>query len=102
MDDRAFSLMKPGALLINVARGAVVERAALERALAGGRLAGAGLDVFWDEPWDPDDPLFRRRDVVVMPHVGASTEEAMATIAAIVGGNVDRVSRGEEPIHRIA
>lgn len=102
MDDRAFSLMKPGALLINCARGPVIDRPALARALDGGRLGGVGLDVFWDEPWDPADPLYNRPDVVVMPHIGSSTEEAMGRIAAIVAGNMDRVSRGEPLVHRVA
>jgi phosphoglycerate dehydrogenase-like enzyme len=102
MNDAAFAAMKPGALLINCARGPVIDRGALERALETGRLGGAGFDVFWDEPWDPADPLYRRRDVVVMPHVGSSTEEAMTSIAAIVAGNMTRVSRGEEPLHRVA
>jgi phosphoglycerate dehydrogenase-like enzyme len=102
MDDRAFSLMKPGALIINCARGPVIDRAALERALDSGHLGGAGLDVFWDEPWDPNDPLYQRPNVVVMPHVGGSTEENMARMAAIVATNVTRVFRGEPLLHRIA
>jgi phosphoglycerate dehydrogenase-like enzyme len=102
MDGRAFSLMKPGALLINCARGPVIDRAALERALDGGRLGGAGLDVFWDEPWDPAEPLYARPNVVVMPHVGSSTEEAMFRIAAIVAANMDRISRGAPLLHRVA
>lgn len=102
MDDRAFSLMKPGALIINCARGPVIDRAALERALDSGHLGGAGLDVFWDEPWDPADPLYQRPNVVVMPHVGGSTEENMARMAAIVATNVTRVFRGEPLLHRIA
>ena len=102
MDDRAFSLMKPGALVINCARGPVIDRPALERTLDTGHLGGAGLDVFWDEPWDPGDPLYQRPNVVVMPHVGSSTEEAMARIAAIVAGNVDRAFKGQPLLHRIA
>jgi phosphoglycerate dehydrogenase-like enzyme len=102
MDDRAFALMKPGALIINCARGPVIDRAALERTLDSGHLGGAGLDVFWDEPWDPNDPLYQRPNVVVMPHVGGSTEENMARMAAIVSTNVTRVFRGEPLLHRIA
>jgi phosphoglycerate dehydrogenase-like enzyme len=102
MDDRAFALMKPGALIINCARGPVIDRAALERTLDSGHLGGAGLDVFWDEPWDPNDPLYQRPNVVVMPHVGGSTEENMARMAAIVSTNVTRVLRGEPLLHRIA
>jgi phosphoglycerate dehydrogenase-like enzyme len=102
LDDRAFALMKPGALVINCARGPVIDRAALERALDRGHLGGAGLDVFWEEPWDPSDPLYRRPDVVTMPHIGGSTEESLQRIAAIVSGNIDRVTRGVELLHRVA
>ncbi len=102
MDDRAFASMKPGALIINCARGPVIDRAALERTLDSGHLGGAGLDVFWDEPWDPNDPLYQRPNVVVMPHVGGSTEENMSRMAAIVSTNVTRVFRGEPLVHRIA
>ena len=96
------SRVKPGALLVNVARGPIVDREALVHALESGRLGGAGLDVFWEEPWDPADPLYRRDDVVVLPHVAGSTEEAFARIADIVAGNVHRLVRGEPLLHRIA
>ncbi|HEU5056497.1 MAG TPA: 2-hydroxyacid dehydrogenase [Kofleriaceae bacterium] len=102
IDDRAFALMKPGALLINCARGPVVDRGALERALAGDRLGGVGLDVFWREPWDPSDPLFAHPRVLVLPHIAGSTEEAFDQIARVCAENILRVSRGEEPLHRVA
>jgi phosphoglycerate dehydrogenase-like enzyme len=101
MNDRAFALMKPGALLINCSRGPVVDRGALERALDG-RLGGVGLDVFWHEPWDPADPLFAHPRVVVLPHVAGSTEEAFDGIATICADNILRVTRGDPPHHRIA
>lgn len=102
IDDRAFALMKPGALLVNCARGPVVDRGALERALAGDRLGGVGLDVFWQEPWDPGDPLFAHPRVAVLPHVAGSTEEAFDAIARVCADNIRRVLRGEEPLHRVA
>lgn len=101
LGEEAFAAMKPGALVVNCARGAVIDRAALERALESGRLGGVGLDVFWDEPWDPEDRLYGRDDVVVLPHVAGSTEEAFARVAAIVGGNVERLARGEPLLHRV-
>ncbi len=102
VDDRAFALMKPGAFLINCARGPVVDRGALERALAGDRLGGVGLDVFWREPWDPADPLFAHPRVMVLPHVAGSTEEAFDAIARVCADNILRVARGEPPLHRVA
>ena len=101
LDDAAFSRCKPGALLVNCARGPIVDRAAMERALATGQLGGVGLDVYWDEPWDPADPLFSHRKVVTMPHTAGSTREAFARIADIVCENVRRVARGEPPLHQV-
>ena len=98
----AFAAMRPGAILVNAARGAIIDRAALEAALATGRLGGVGLDVFWDEPWDPADPLWRDPRVVTLPHVAGSTEEAFAAITAIVCDNVRRVAAGEPLRHRVA
>ncbi|MFO0586321.1 MAG: NAD(P)-dependent oxidoreductase [Polyangiaceae bacterium] len=94
--------MKPGALLVNCARGPIVDRAALVRALESGRLGGVGLDVFWEEPWDPHDPLFQRDDVITLPHVGGTTVEAFTRIADIVGENIRRMLAGEELLHRVA
>lgn len=94
--------MRPGALLVNCARGPIVDRAALERALERGQLGGVGLDVFWEEPWDPSDPLYRRPDVVVMPHVGGSTEECLGRVADIVAANISRLIAGDELLHRVA
>jgi len=93
--------MKPGAFLVNAARGPIVDRAALDAALDAGRLGGVGLDCFWREPWDPADPLFRRPEVVVLPHVGGSTVESFAGIADIVVENLRRVRAGEPLLHRV-
>lgn len=94
--------MKPGAFLVNCARGPILDRAAVVRSLESGRLGGVGLDVFWEEPWDPADPLFAREDVVTLPHLGGTTVEAFTRIADIVGENIRRMLAGEELLHRVA
>lgn len=95
IDDAAIAALAPGAILVNAARAPIVDRDALTAALESGHLFGAGLDVFWREPWDPDDPLLRRDDVVTTPHLGGSTEEAFARIADVVAENVRRLVAGE-------
>jgi phosphoglycerate dehydrogenase-like enzyme len=69
---REFSLMKSGAFLINVSQPQMVDREALRDALASGRLDGFGLDTFYDEPGDANDPLIKFRNVIVTPHLGGS------------------------------
>ena len=75
IDDRAFSQMKPGALLVNVSRGRVVDETALVRALRSGRLRGAALDVFQNEPLSADHPLWDFDNVLLTPHVSAVSRE---------------------------
>jgi D-3-phosphoglycerate dehydrogenase len=94
IDDEAFSRMKPGVHLVNVARGGVVDEAALLRALEAGRVAGAAIDVFEEEPPQPGNPLFQREDVIATPHLGASTREAQELVAVTVAEQVLDYLRG--------
>jgi phosphoglycerate dehydrogenase-like enzyme len=95
-----FALMKPSSFVINVARGGVIEYEALLSALVEGQIMGAGLDVFWQEPCDPDDPLFAH-NVSVTPHIGGATDLSFHGIARGVTENIERVSRGEPPLNCI-
>ena len=70
--DREFSIIKPGAFLINVSQPNLVDREALRRSLASGRLGGYGLDTFYEEPGDANDPLIKFPNVIVTPHLGGS------------------------------
>lgn len=95
------ALMKPGAFLINVARGRVVDRDALCAALLDGRLGGAGLDVFWHEPADPEDPLLAMPNVIATPHVANMTTETIETIARAAADNIRRVHAGSPPLYQV-
>jgi len=97
-----FDQMKPGAFLVNCARGAIVDRRSLEEALNRGHLGGVGLDVFWEEPWNPRDPLFQRENVITLPHIGGSTVEVFARVADLVAENVRRLLAGEALLHQVA
>ncbi|MBV7486493.1 hydroxyacid dehydrogenase [Bordetella sp. BOR01] len=101
LDDALLSSMKPGAILINTARGGLVDDAALARHLASGRLGGAGLDVFAHEPPPTDDPLLHMPQVVLAPHAGGSTEEALARTACAVAGQVIDALQGRRPAHLV-
>ena len=89
-----FALMKPGAILINTGRGALVEQHALHDALAGGRLEGAGLDVFHDEPLKPGDPLLGLANTVLSPHNAGQTAEVRRDGLLKVIENVERFLAG--------
>lgn len=90
MDGRRLALMKPSAILINTARGPVVDSQALAGALNAGKLAGAGIDVFEGEPPIPaDHPLLTAKNVIATPHVAFATAESMEKRAAIVAQNLN-------------
>lgn len=97
--ERELRLMKRGAYLINVSRGAVVDEAALIRVLEEGHLAGAALDVFDPEPPSPDNPLLRMRRVVATPHIGSFTDLGLARMGEGVVDQLLQIFRGERPTH---
>ena len=95
---RELALLKPTAVLVNTSRGPVVDEAALTEALSAGRLAGAGLDVFDQEPPDADNPLFSLDNVVLTAHLAGPTVESAPARLRNAFDNVERVERGEPPL----
>jgi phosphoglycerate dehydrogenase-like enzyme len=100
--ERELDLMKPAAYLVNTCRGPVVDETALIAALVGGHIAGAGLDVFREEPLPFDNPLTRLPNVILTPHIGGGTGGAREKQMADVLANIARHANGEEPRHRVA
>ena len=93
--------MKPGALLINTARGELIDEAALQQALDQGHLGGAALDCFCREPPGPDHPLLHLPQVLATPHMGAHTDEAVNAMGRMSLDACLAVLRGERPAHII-
>ena len=94
---RELALMKPTAYFINVARGPIVDEKALHQALAARRIAGAGLDVFEQEPTPADNPILRLDNVIVSPHALCWTDELFGNIARTAIGAVLAVHAGRRP-----
>jgi phosphoglycerate dehydrogenase-like enzyme len=101
LDGPMLARLKPGAIVVNTARGALVDEAALAAALHSGRLAGAGLDVFTAEPLDMWSPLFDAPNLVLTPHIGGSTWESLERTACAVAQDVIRVLRDEPPLNPV-
>ena len=91
--------MKKGAILVNVARGEVVDAYALAEAIKSGHLSGAGVDVFDPEPISADNPLIGLENVILTPHIAGATRGAKANSIRICFQNFRRVLDGEAPIN---
>lgn len=96
-NDAVFARMKPGAYLINAARGPIVDTEALIRALRSGHIAKAALDAFENEPLCADDPLFKTGKVICTPHTGAETKESYRRVSICVAQGVIDVLGGKKP-----
>ncbi len=94
----AFAAMKPSAFLINVARGRVVDQPALIGALGQGRIAGAALDCFWDEPLPADSPLWTFPNVLITPHSAGETRRYEDNVIDLLLENLGRLWRGEDEL----
>ena len=95
--ERELKLMKKTAILVNTARGPIVDQKALTKALSEGWIAAAGLDVFEEEPIDPNDPLLRLRNVVLTPHIGSASHDTRNKMAEMAAEGIVKVLKGEKP-----
>ncbi|HLZ82219.1 MAG TPA: 2-hydroxyacid dehydrogenase, partial [Caulobacteraceae bacterium] len=102
IDAAALARMKRGAILINTARGDLVDETALAEALRSGHLRGAGLDVFAAEPTAPDNPLFALPQALLAPHVAWLTPETLARSLVVARENCRRVEAGGPLLHQVA
>ena len=101
IDERRLRLMKPTAALVNVARGRIVDEDALAAVLRERAIRGAGIDVFGQEPLEPDNPLLQLDNVIATPHTAGVTRETSRRRSAVCVENAQRVLRGEEPLYVI-
>ncbi|HEV8677997.1 MAG TPA: 2-hydroxyacid dehydrogenase [Stellaceae bacterium] len=101
IDAAALARMKPGGILVNTARGGLVDEAALVAMLQSGHLRAAGLDVFAEEPLSPDNPLLALDNVVLMPHVAWLTPETLDRSLDIAVENMRRLRDGRDLLHRV-
>jgi len=95
--EKELRMMKKGAILINTARGGVIDEGALAKVIEEGHLRGAGLDVFEEEPPKPYNPLLKLKNVYVTPHIGANTVEAQKVAGKIIAEQVIKALKGERP-----
>ncbi len=100
MGEREFGMMKPGAIFINGARGAIVDEDALLAALDSGHLRAAGLDVFAVEPLPLASPLRTHPRVTALPHIGSATHETRHAMAELATTNLLQALAGERPTAR--
>jgi D-3-phosphoglycerate dehydrogenase len=101
IDASRLALMRPSAVLVNTSRGGIVDQAALAEAIAGGRLAGAALDVLEREPPEAADPLLACEQVIITPHVAFYSEESLAELNRKAAENIVRALARHDIPHRI-
>jgi D-3-phosphoglycerate dehydrogenase len=100
IDEDEFKIMKPGVRIVNCARGGIINEAALAKAVAEGKVAGAAVDVFTKEP-PTGSPLLEQEKIITTPHLGASTAEAQVNVALAVADQILSIARGGLPTNAI-
>jgi len=100
IDEDEFKIMKPGVRIVNCARGGIINEAALAKAVADGKVAGAAVDVFTKEP-PTGNPILEQERIIVTPHLGASTAEAQVNVALAVADQILTIAQGGLPTNAI-
>lgn len=101
LDERALEHLKPGAYLVNIARGRLIREEALLRALEIGRLAGVALDVFCEEPLPSSSPFYRHPNVILTPHIGGLHPHYLDRATSLFIVNLGRYLKGESLLHEV-
>jgi phosphoglycerate dehydrogenase-like enzyme len=101
MDRRLLSVLRPGAWIVNVARGAIIDEDALVEALREGRIGGAWLDVFRQEPLPGDSPLWEMANVIVTPHVSGGNRDSFRVLTDLCCENLRRYLAGQPLLNRV-
>lgn len=96
---REIGLLRPGAYVLNLARASIVDEDALYESLESGHLAGAALDVFRDEPVQPDNRFLKLPNVLVSPHLGGATRDVVRHQSRMIVDDIEAVLRGDRPLH---
>ncbi len=95
--ERELKTMKPTAILVNTARGPIINYSSLIKALENGWIAGAGIDGYDEEPLQPNHPITRFKNVVLSPHAGSATHETRTKMAKLVAENLTVFYKGKVP-----
>jgi len=101
INEDVMGAMKPTAVLVNVSRGSVIDELALISALAAGKIAGAGLDVFEEEPLPSTSPLWNMDNVIISPHVSGNTARYHEKAAAVFAENLERYLEKRSLLNRL-
>ncbi|XP_020703476.2 uncharacterized protein LOC110114807 [Dendrobium catenatum] len=94
VDERFLSSMRKGSLLINIARGGILDYKSVYQQLESGHLGGLAIDVAWSEPFDPEDPILKFPNVLITPHLAGVTEFSYRTMAKVVGDTAIQLHEG--------
>ena len=99
IDEQELDLLPKGSYILNAARGPIINKKALMKALDSGRLGGVALDVYWKEPPEPNDPILAYPNILATPHIAGVTDVSYSRIATKVAENITRVMEGKLPLN---